>query len=172
MDATLATPVPTAGYTCFQVQSRCPPRCGGSSQATGRRYTGRSVDWTRGRYLPILCPMPRRTPGALFPLEVEILHAALSMQRSGAVLFHGFGLAQSMGEDAGGRLIGHGTLYKALGRLEAMGLLSSHWEQDPPDGRPRRRQYELTASGTKAALAPRGETQEAAIRPRLSPGTA
>lgn len=115
--------------------------------------------------------MPRRRPGALLPLEVEILHAALSMQRDGDVLFHGFGLAQSMGEDAGGRLIGHGTLYKALGRLEQMGLLSSHWEQEPPDGRPRRRQYELTASGTKAALAPRVETQPA-LRRRLSPGTA
>ena len=51
--------------------------------------------------------MPRRMPGSLPPLEVEILHAALSMQRSGDVFFHGFGLAQSMGETAGGRLIGH-----------------------------------------------------------------
>jgi PadR family transcriptional regulator PadR len=116
--------------------------------------------------------MPRRRPGRLLPLEADILRAALSMQRAGDMHFHGFGLAQSMSDDAGARLIGHGTLYKALGRLEAMGLLSSHWEQDPPDGRPRRRQYELTASGMKAALAPPEETKESAIRPRLSPGTA
>lgn len=116
--------------------------------------------------------MPRRRPGTLLPLEVEILHAALSLQRAGEVLFHGFGLAQTMGEGAGARLIGHGTLYKALGRLEEMGLLISHWEQDPPHGRPRRRQYELTASGTKAALTPRDETREPAGRRRLSPGTA
>ena len=116
--------------------------------------------------------MPRRRPGTLIPLEVEILHAALSMQRDGDEFFHGFGLAQSMGEDAGGPLIGHGTLYKALGRLEEMGLLISHWEQDPPDGRPRRRQYELTASGTKAALVPRVETTKPAVRRSLAPGTA
>lgn len=116
--------------------------------------------------------MPRRKPGALVPLEVEILQAALSVQRAGERHFHGFGLAQTMGEDAGTRLIGHGTLYKALGRLEEMGLLISHWEQDPPHGRPRRRQYELTPAGTKAAIAPHVETREPAVRRRLSPGTA
>jgi PadR family transcriptional regulator, regulatory protein PadR len=116
--------------------------------------------------------MPRRKPGALVALEVEILHGALSMQRAGERYFHGFGLAQAMGNDAGSRLIGHGTLYKALARLEEMGLLISHWEQNPPHGRPRRRQYELTASGTKAAVASQNETREPAVRRRLSPGTA
>jgi PadR family transcriptional regulator PadR len=116
--------------------------------------------------------MPRRKPGALLPLEVAILDAALSMQRAGDGCFHGFGLARSMGEDAGGRLVGHGTLYKALGRLEEMGLLSSRWELDPPDGRPRRRLYELTAAGATAALAPRIETNRPAIGRRLAPGTA
>jgi DNA-binding PadR family transcriptional regulator len=85
--------------------------------------------------------------------------------------FHGFGLAQTMGHEAGARLIGHGTLYKALGRLEEMGLLISNWEQDPPAGRPRRRQYMLTTSGTNAALAPLGRTTEPAVRRRLTPGT-
>jgi PadR family transcriptional regulator PadR len=116
--------------------------------------------------------MPRRKPGALLPLEVAVLDAALSMQRTGDVPFHGFGLARTLGDDAGAGLIGHGTLYKALARLEDMGLLISHWEQDPPHGRPRRRQYELTAAGTEAALAPRGETKEPAVRRRFSPGTA
>ena len=116
--------------------------------------------------------MPRRKPGALLPLEVEILQVALSMQHAGNPRFHGFRLAQSMGEGAGDRLIGHGTLYKALGRLEDMGLLTSQWEQDPPDDRPRRRLYVLTGTGTKAALAARMETSEPAISRRLSPGTA
>lgn len=115
--------------------------------------------------------MPRRKPGALLPLEVEILQFGLSMQRAGDARFHGFRLAQSMGEGAGGRLIGHGTVYKALGRLEEMGMLSSQWEQDPPDGRPRRRLYELTATGTKAGLAAPIETSEPAVSRRLSPGT-
>ena len=119
----------------------------------------------------VACRDERRARSS--PWKFEILHAALSMQRPGDVLFHGFGLAQSMGEDAGGRLIGHGTLYKALGRLEEMGLLARTGSRIRRDGRPRRRQYELTASGTKAALAPRGrDERKLPSRPRLSPGTA
>ena len=97
--------------------------------------------------------MPRRKPGTLLPLETEILGAALSLRRSGQASFHGFGLAQSMREQAGSRsLTGHGTLYKALGRLEELGLLTSRWE-DPAaaEGRPRRRLYELTGRGAQLA---------------------
>ncbi len=97
--------------------------------------------------------MPRRKPGTLLPLETEILELALSMLRSGQAAFHGFGLAQNMREQSGSRsLTGHGTLYKALGRLEEFGLLVSRWE-DPAaaDGRPRRRLYELTRQGTHVA---------------------
>lgn len=119
-----------------------------------------------------MTPVPRRKPGALLPLEVEILHAALSMRRAGDGTFHGFGLAQSMGEGGSGRLIGHGTLYKALARLEEMGLLSSQWEQDAPEGRPRRRLYGLTAAGAQAAQASRSTTNEPTVRRGLAPGTA
>ena len=97
--------------------------------------------------------MPRRKPGTLLPLETEILEVALSMLRSGQGTFHGFGLAQTMRERRGSRaLTGHGTLYKALGRLEEFGLLSSRWE-DPAaaGGRPRRRLYELTGKGAHVA---------------------
>jgi PadR family transcriptional regulator PadR len=97
--------------------------------------------------------MPRRKPGTLLPLETEILEVALSMLRSGQGSFHGFGLAQTMREQTGSRsLTGHGTLYKALGRLEEFGLLSSRWE-DPAaaEGRPRRRLYELTSQGADVA---------------------
>ena len=73
--------------------------------------------------------MPRRKPGTLLPLETEILELALAMRRSGHASFHGFGLAQAMREHNGSRaLTGHGTLYKALGRLEEFGLLASRWE--------------------------------------------
>ncbi len=97
--------------------------------------------------------MPRRKPGTLLPLESEILEAALALQRSGQSTFHGFGLAQTMREQAGSRsLTGHGTLYKALGRLEEFGLLASRWEDpDAAEGRPRRRLYELTGQGALAA---------------------
>jgi len=93
--------------------------------------------------------MPRRAPGTLLPLETEILDAAFAMLRSGDATFHGFGLAQTMREQTGSRsLTGHGTLYKALGRLEEFGLLASRWEdQDAAEGRPRRRLYELTKEG-------------------------
>ena len=84
--------------------------------------------------------MPRRKPGTLLPLETEILGIALSMRRSGHSSFHGFGLADAMREHSGSRaLTGHGTLYKALGRLEEFGLLSSRWEDAAAaEGRPRR----------------------------------
>jgi PadR family transcriptional regulator, regulatory protein PadR len=97
--------------------------------------------------------MPRRKPGTLLPLETEILGAALSMRRSGEAAFHGFGLAHVMREQAGSQaLTGHGTLYKALGRLEERGLLSSRWEDAAAaEGRPRRRLYELTGQGTRVA---------------------
>jgi DNA-binding PadR family transcriptional regulator len=96
--------------------------------------------------------MPRRKPGTLLPLETEILGVALTMVRSGEPTFHGFGLAQAMREHKGSRaLTGHGTLYKALGRLEEFGMLSSRWEEGATEGRPRRRLYELTAQGAQAA---------------------
>jgi PadR family transcriptional regulator, regulatory protein PadR len=120
--------------------------------------------------------MPRRKPGTLLPLESEILAAALSMRRSGDATFHGFGLAQAMREHSGSRaLTGHGTLYKALGRLEAFGLLASHWEDaDAVEGRPRRRLYALTGEGAQVAeLALANDAERAARRvPRVATGPA
>ena len=120
--------------------------------------------------------MPRRKPGTLLPLETEILGAALSLRRSGDGVFHGFGLAQAMREQTGSRaLTGHGTLYKALGRLEEFGLLSSGWEDaDAAEGRPRRRLYELTGQGVRVAEQARaGEGARAAGRPaRVASGPA
>lgn len=99
--------------------------------------------------------MPRRKPGTLLPLETEILAAALSMHT-----FHGFALAQAMREQSGSRaLTGHGTLYKALGRLEEFGLLTSHWEDAAAaEGRPRRRLYALTGEGARVAEQARAGT--------------
>src|ERR687893_3209250 len=106
-----------------------------------------------GRYVPILGGMPRRKPGTLVPLEIEILAVAVSMLRSGRATFHGFGIAQAMRDQrASPSLTAHGTLYKALGRLEEFGLLSSRWEdQSAVEGRPRRRLYELTGQGARVA---------------------
>jgi DNA-binding PadR family transcriptional regulator len=95
--------------------------------------------------------MSRRKPGALLPLETEILDVALSMLRAGHATFHGFGLAQTMRERSGSRsLTAHGTLYKALSRLEEFGMLTSRWEDAATAaGRPRRRLYELTTHGAR-----------------------
>ena len=97
--------------------------------------------------------MPRRKPGTLLPLETEILEVALSLLRAGHATFHGFGLAQTMREHSGSRsLTAHGTLYKALSRLEDLGLLTSRWEDAAAvDGRPRRRLYEITSKGAQVA---------------------
>jgi PadR family transcriptional regulator PadR len=98
--------------------------------------------------------MARRKPGTLLPLETEILEVALSMRRAGHATFHGFGLAHTMREQSGSRsLTAHGTLYKALNRLEEFGLLTSRWEDAAAatEGRPRRRLYELTGQGARVA---------------------
>jgi PadR family transcriptional regulator, regulatory protein PadR len=112
--------------------------------------------------------MPRRKPGALLPLETEILGVALSMLRLGQATFHGFALAQTMREQSGSRaLTGHGTLYKALSRLEEFGLLASRWEDAAAaEGRPRRRLYELTGQGVHVAeQALAGDAGQASGRP-------
>ncbi len=96
--------------------------------------------------------MSRRKPGTLIGLEREILDVALSLRRSGEGRFHGFGLALRLRERSDARsLTGHGTLYKALGRLEELGLVRSSWEDPAAEGRPRRRLYELTVEGAYVA---------------------
>jgi DNA-binding PadR family transcriptional regulator len=96
----------------------------------------------------------RRRAGALLPLEVDILEVAASAHRAGDGWVHGFRLAKMLQEGAGaGRLTGHGTLYKALGRLSAGGLLEDRWEEPElalAEGRPRRRLYRVTAEGQRA----------------------
>jgi DNA-binding PadR family transcriptional regulator len=96
--------------------------------------------------------MSRRRPGTLLGLEVEILEAALSMQRSGDEAVYGFALAQAMREESGSSaLTSHGTLYKALNRLEEFGHLASSWEDaSVAEGRPRRRLYRVTGQGIRA----------------------
>lgn len=117
--------------------------------------------------------MARRKPGTLLPLELEILEAALALRRAGHGAFHGFGLAQTMRDPRASRsLTAHGTLYKALGRLEQLGLLASRWEDGAATGRrPRRRLYELTGEGARVAGRARAGGA-AAPAPRVASGSA
>ena len=99
----------------------------------------------------------RRKPGALVPLEVAILTVAVSRATSDQPDLYGFELAKLIAEnERAGKLVAHGTLYKALNRLAESGMLSVDWE-DPElalrDGRPRRRLYRITTRGEQAAAA-------------------
>src|SRR3989304_9473333 len=102
----------------------------------------------------------RRRPGALLPIELSILEAGIELRLRGAGYFHGFLIAKEIKEREGARLLtAHGTLYKALDRMEKAGLLQSRWE-DPGiaalEDRPRRRMYVVTAAGGAGLVPGRG----------------
>lgn len=102
----------------------------------------------------------------MLPLEESILEIGLRREAAGEAEFHGFAIAAELGaEDDNRRLLGHGTLYKALSRLETAGLLESRWEEidTTVEGRPRRRLYRVTGSAA-AALVRSAATQRAAGR--------
>jgi PadR family transcriptional regulator, regulatory protein PadR len=96
----------------------------------------------------------RRRADQLIALEVDILETALKLQRRGKAEFHGYAIAQSLQDETGAReLLGHGTLYKALDRLERRGFLTSYWENEATaaaEDRPPRRLYTITAAGQRA----------------------
>src|SRR3954469_18354248 len=101
------------------------------------------------RHISAYCAHVRRKPGQLVPLETAICMCAASLRRRGTAEFHGYEIAKRLGAESDRRLLtAYGTLYRALGRLEAMGLLESRWE-DPAiaarENRPGRRLYTLTA---------------------------
>ncbi|MFN0096788.1 MAG: PadR family transcriptional regulator [Dehalococcoidia bacterium] len=110
----------------------------------------------------------RRKPGTLLPLEVSILEAALLLRAAGAAEFHGYLIAGKVKERAETKsLTAHGTLYKALDRMQTAGLIASRWE-DPQvaadEERPRRRFYHVTASGEGALV----DAQERAAIAKLA----
>ena len=96
------------------------------------------------------------------PLEREILRCAESLQKRGVDQFYGYAIAKEMRTQKGAKaLIGYGTLYKALQRLEAAKLLDSYWEdarEAAAEGRLRRRMYRLTRAGQQDAAVAALET--------------
>lgn len=117
----------------------------------------------------------RRKPGALVPLELAICVSAIELRRQEIVEFHGYEMARRLG-DAGDQklLTAYGTLYRALSRLEQMGMLESRWE-DPAiparENRPGRRLYTLTAAAEAAVRdAARRQAEEAAAAAGWAPG--
>lgn len=116
----------------------------------------------------------RRKPGALVPLELAICDAALALRRRGAAEFHGYQIAKTLKTESDRKLLtAYGTLYRALGRLEEMGVLESRWE-DPEiaaaESRPGRRLYALTAGADRMLADARKAARAAApVRKRLAP---
>jgi PadR family transcriptional regulator PadR len=113
----------------------------------------------------------RRKKGVLIPIEAAILRCAVDLQRRGEPEFHGFFIAKELRDrDEARRLTAHGTLYKALERLEKAGLVQSRWE-DPEaaasERRPRRRLYRVTGLGERVATE---ESRSASPSPRPKPG--
>jgi DNA-binding PadR family transcriptional regulator len=71
---------------------------------------------------------------------------------------HGYAVKQALLAGSGGRFdLPTGTVYPALHRLEAAGLITGTWSV--VDGR-RRRSYRLTAAGRRRLQAERGNWRE------------
>jgi PadR family transcriptional regulator len=114
----------------------------------------------------------RRKAGALVPLELAICLCALQLRRRGSKEFHGYEMAKRLGDVADRKLLtAYGTLYRALGRLEEMGLMRSRRE-DPQiaarENRPGRRLYTLTAAADIAIEEARKAASDGPTR-RLRP---
>ena len=110
----------------------------------------------------------RRKPNSLVPLEEAICAGAAGLRVAGVDEFHGYELAKQLANEGDHKLLtAYGTLYRALSRLEAMGLLTSRRE-DPEiaarEQRPGRRLYALTAAGEAAAKAVEGVVREKRAR--------
>ena len=54
-----------------------------------------------------------------------------------------------------------GTVYPILRRLDERGLVETQWERDPPQGRPARHLYRLTAIGEQLVAELRDEVASA-----------
>lgn len=89
----------------------------------------------------------RRKGNELTSFELRLLDAAHRLRDAGHDEFYGFLVSKDMADHRSPRIVGFGTLYRALHRLEARGYLTSRWEELPTgqEHRPRRRYYHLEA---------------------------
>ncbi|PPG56527.1 PadR family transcriptional regulator [Rathayibacter sp. AY1C5] len=115
--------------------------------------------------------MPRRKQGAVLPLELQLLETLIEAREAS----HGFALASALSAEDHRALTAHGTLYKALARLQERGLVTSTWEDKAEanaQGRPPRRLYEVTGEGRAVAHAERSriEAQSTGLAALLAGG--
>jgi DNA-binding PadR family transcriptional regulator len=112
----------------------------------------------------------RRKRDVLVPLEVSILESGILLRQRGVEEFHGFAIAKELRDAERARsLTAHGTLYKALERMERSGLLESHWENPlvaAEERRPRRRLYRVTGLGERALRSAAAVRPAPVVRPQ------
>ncbi len=109
--------------------------------------------------------MPKRMPNTLFPIEQSMLAVMVERELQMRPGIHGYDLAKELAKrENRNRLAGHGTIYRALWRLEEAGLITGVWAEDPQSepGRPRRRLFRVTTAGAQALTA--SETARAALQ--------
>jgi DNA-binding PadR family transcriptional regulator len=94
-----------------------------------------------------------------------VLEIGLRRVRDGEPEFHGFGVASELDDSDGRSLTAHGTLYKALERLERDGLLVSRWETEDETvrSRPRRRLYRVSDDAAAALRHSRAQQRRAGV---------
>lgn len=92
---------------------------------------------------------PPPSPESLLPLAPATFDILLSLADAE---HHGYAIMQEVNERAGSARLGPGTLYGALKRLLAAGLVEET-ERDDPDADARRRYYRLTRYGLDVARA-------------------
>jgi len=116
---------------------------------------------------------PKRNPGLLLPLRPSVFHILLALSDGD---LHGYGIMQEVGEHTSGQIrLGPGTLYGAIKRLLADGLIVEVDERpDPELDDERRRYYRLTDFGQsvlKAEVRRLEKMVSVAQRKRLIPKT-
>lgn len=114
----------------------------------------------------------RRKPGTLLPIEIAICESAAELRTEGVDEFYGYQLAKHVGDrDSTKLLTAYGTLYRALDRLQSMGLLTSRWESPEipaRENRPGRRLYMLTGAA-EPVLQDAERARRASARTRTRP---
>jgi len=107
------------------------------------------------------------------PIELDILDVCASRSLSGGPECHGFLIASLVRGTQNAKLLtAYGTLYRALGRLEKAGFLTSRWEDISSlagESRPRRRLYRITDAGSEALANSRSINAELATATKVVP---
>jgi DNA-binding PadR family transcriptional regulator len=87
----------------------------------------------------------RRKQGELIPLERKIIEHIARNNRE----FYGYEIASELRYKDSVNLLGNGTIYRALNRLEKFGILTSHIVVNDRPNTPNRKYYRLNEAKLK-----------------------